>query len=626
MSSKKGIAALALGAIGVVFGDVGTSPLYAFQAVFGRHGQHLATTTDNIHGILSLIIWSITLVVSIKYIAFIMRADNQGEGGIMALVGLIKGSTLARRYKWIFIVIGLLGMSLFYGDSAITPAISVLSAVEGLKVVSPSLSSYVVPLTLVILAGLFSLQRYGTTFIGRLFGPVMLLWFAVIALGGGAQVVSHPGVLISLSPLTAVNFIGHHPLIAFVAMGAVVLTITGAEALYADMGHFGRPPIRRAWFFVVFPALLLCYLGQGALLLHNPEARQNPFILLFPAGARLAVVILAAVATLIASQSVISGAFSLTRQAIRLDFLPKMTIRHTSRREVGQVYVPLVNVVLFIAVVALVVSFGSAEKLANAYGIAVSGTLAADTILFLVVLRKLRHNSKIIVALATLVFLTIDIVFITANSAKIFHGGWFPLAIATIAFLIITTWLKGQAIVNKERRIAEGSLEDFVRRIDHEKPSRSPGQAVYIGHHSKYVPLALRVAYESSHELPENVTIVSVTIKSVAHVPESDRAIFDSLKYADGISHLQLYYGFYDHVDIPKTLQSLRGLSPELDFDPGKASYFVSLTRVVRTNRHNMARWRKSLYIFMSRNAFSTTEDYKLPIKHTEEVQSLILL
>ncbi|HMH70395.1 MAG TPA: KUP/HAK/KT family potassium transporter [Candidatus Saccharimonadales bacterium] len=626
--TKKLTLGLTIGALGVVFGDIGTSPLYVFQAVFGPLGQHLPINTTNIYGITSLILWAVTLVVSIKYIIFIMRADNQGEGGIMALVALIKGGGMRRRYRLFFILLGLIGMALFYGDSVITPAISVLSAVEGLKAIAPGVDHLIVPVTLAILTFLFLIQKRGTAVIGRLFGPVMLSWFATIAVGGILQIIQHPEVLSAISPLVAGNFLLSQPIIGFVVMGAVVLAVTGAEALYADMGHFGRAPISRAWFFVVFPALILCYLGQGALLLHDSTAVSNPLPLLFPELVRAPVVLLATLATLIASQSVISGAFSLTRQAAHLDFLPKMLVRHTSMREAGQIYMPFVNAILFTLVIALVVFFGSSQRLAGAFGVAVSGTLIIDSILFLVVMYTLWRRSLWVVLLATLLFIPLDILFVTSNISKIPTGGWFPVLLAAFAFLIITTWMKGQSIVGRKRRALEGSLQAFIDKVQTKKPSviRLPGQAVYISHHPDFAPLAIHAAVDDLNELHEKVVILSVQVTTSAHVPVEERAIFDGLKYNDGISHLSLSYGFHDSINIPKTLESLRHLSPELDFNSEKAIYFISQSRVVPGKKHNLFGWRKTLYCLMARNTLSASDYYKLPIDRTIEMQSLIKL
>jgi KUP system potassium uptake protein len=625
---NKSTAALTLGALGIVFGDIGTSPLYALQAIFGSQVHLLSINQANIYGIISLLIWTVTLVVSVKFIACIMRADNQGEGGILALVSLVSSSPLRKKYKLIFILLGLIGASLFYGDSVITPAISVLSAVEGLRVIQPHLSPLILPTTVIILTLLFGIQKYGTGIIGRLFGPVMLIWFVVIGLGGGWQILQHPDILRTLSPLTAVSFVASMPIAAFIAMSAIVLAITGAEALYADMGHFGRPPIARAWFLVVFPALVLCYIGQGSLILHSHGLSGDIFIQMFPSVLRIPVIVIAMLATLIASQSVISGAFSLTKQAVQLKFLPKMRIHHTSDSEGGQIYIPFINTVLFISVVTLVVVFGSSVKLANAYGIAVSGTLAADTILFLVVARSFWHRSWIAIICIAAAFIPIDLLFISSNASKILHGGLLPIAIGGIVYSLISTWIKGEAIIDKERQGMEGSLHDFIGTVNTASSSiqRLPGAAVYIGHHPDFAPLALRNAVEAMHELPQKVVILSVTISSLAHVSESNRVSFDDLGSNDGISHLTLTYGFHDVINIPQELHALRRLSPELDISIDTVPYFISLSKVIATKRKNLARWRKSLYIFMSRNALSTSDYYKLPIQRTEEIQSLIKL
>jgi KUP system potassium uptake protein len=627
-NTKKLTAGLTLGALGIVFGDIGTSPLYVFQAIFGSLGLGLQINHINIVGITSLILWAVTLVVSIKYLLIVMRADNKGEGGIMALVALIKGSRVRSRYKAGFIALGIIGVSLFYGDSVITPAISVLSAVEGLKVLVPSVDHLIVPITLGILSLLFLFQKRGTTIIGRLFGPIMFLWFGAIALGGGWQIIQNPEVLSALSPLMALQFLLMYPLVGFVVMAAVVLAVTGAEALYADMGHFGRAPISRAWFLIVFPALILCYLGQGALLLHEPTAISNPLPLLFPDFLRAPIVLLATLATLIASQAVISGAFSLTRQAMKLDFLPKMTVRHTSILAPGQIYIPLVNAILWVLVVLLVVFFGSSQRLAGVFGVAVSGTLIIDSILFIVVMYSLWRKSIYIVLLAALVFLPLDLLFVTSNLPKILNGAWFPIALAVLAFTIITTWTKGQRIVTKKRRLMEGSLQAFIDKVHVRQPVviRLPGQAVYISHHPNFAPLALHKAVDELNELHENVVILSVQVTTEAHVPVEERASFDGLQYNDGISHLSLEYGFHDSINIPKTLESVRYLSPELDFNSDKAIYFISQSRVIPGKKHNLFGWRKALYCLMARNALSASDYYKLPIDRTVEMQSLIKL
>lgn len=617
-----------VGALGVVFGDIGTSPLYALSAIFGAPGHHLALNQANVHGIISLIIWSITIVVSIKYIAFIMRADNQGEGGIIALTALIKSSKVNPKHASIFVFLGLIGVALFYGDSTITPAISVMSAVEGLGLVEPKLINYVLPITIVILIGLFWIQQYGTRVIGKLFGPVMLVWFSVLALGGAWQIWLNPSILASLSPTVAVSFFISQPFMAFISMAAVILTITGAEALYADMGHFGRAPIARSWFLFVFPALVICYMGQGAMLLADPAAIKTPLFLMYPNSMRFTMVIIATLATLIASQSVISGAFSLTRQAVHLGFLPRMIIKHTSKREIGQVYLPFVNMVLFIVVCLLVLIFGTSQKLAGAYGMAVSITLAIDTILFIVVARVIWKRSITYAIIMIVGFLLVDLLFVTSNLSKIIHGGWFPLVLAGFILVIITTWTHGQKIVSKKRQALEGSLQEFINDINNAKPAirRVPGEAIYVGHHEDLAPLALRATVEKLHELHENVIIVSAEITNASHIPEDQRFKFDDLGYNDGICHVHLRYGYHDSPNIPRTLEHMRSFNKELEFNPETVEYFVSQSKVVQTKRHNLAGWRKSLYCLMARNALSTSDYYKLPTDRTIEIRSLIEL
>jgi KUP system potassium uptake protein len=478
-----GAAALTLGALGVVFGDIGTSPLYALQSVFSADHHAVHPTRTTVYGVISLVFWTITIIVSLKYVILIMRADNEGEGGIMALIAKVQAVTMGKgRRKHALILLGIFGAALFYGDGMITPAISVLSAVEGLEIVSPSFEDWVVPITLAILTALFAIQRFGTGAVGRAFGPVMAVWFSVLALTGLVETVQHPGIVRALSPTYAIAFLGEHGGTAFVALGSVVLTVTGAEALYADMGHFGRAPIRRAWFALVFPALLLQYLGQGALLLRDPEAIDSPFFLLMPHWARIPVVVLATFATVIASQAVISGAFSVTRQAVRLGFLPRVTIRHTSRQEVGQVYAPAINWGIFAAVVALVLGFRSSEHLASAYGIAVTGTLAIDTVLFFVVVHVAFGRSLRTAVAGAAVFLLVDLTYFAANLPKVVHGGWFPLLIAAAFFVVLSTWQRGRQVVTANRTELEGPLRAFVDEVHAADPPvhRAPRTGVFL--------------------------------------------------------------------------------------------------------------------------------------------------
>jgi KUP system potassium uptake protein len=625
-----GLAALTLGALGVVFGDIGTSPLYALQAVFAADDGAVKPTEGDVYGIISLIVWSVTLIVSIKFVTFIMRADNEGEGGIMALVALVRRAGLHRpRVKAALIVAGLFGVALFYGDGMITPAISVLSAVEGIEVAAPELESVVLPFTLAVLTGLFLIQRFGTHVIGRVFGPIMVLWFVVLAAAGIGRLVHHPAILRALSPHYAVEFFAGHPGIAFIALGSVVLAVTGAEALYADMGHFGRKPISRAWFFVVFPALTLNYMGQGSLILDDPSAISSPFYLLMPEWARVPMVVLATMATLIASQAVISGAFSVTRQAVQLGFLPRLQVRHTSEAEIGQVYVPAVNWALFVAVVALVVGFGSSAKLATAYGIAVTGTLLIDSILFLVVVRVLWRKPLWMVVAGIVGFVTVDLLFLAANITKIAHGGWFPLLVGAIVLLFLTTWDRGREEVTAARVQAEGPLREFVDGMHAKVPPipRQPGAAVYLNPSRETTPLALRVAVDRIKAIPEEVVIVTVETTTTPHVPDAERVIFDHLgDDHDGYSHITLRFGFQDRPDVPGTLAQARRTPPglEVDFNPYHATYFVSHITIVPDRSPGMARWRKALFVAMARNAASPADYFGLPAERVVTLGSRI--
>jgi KUP system potassium uptake protein len=617
---RGGMAALTLGALGVVFGDIGTSPLYALRAVFSADNHAVRPTHAGIYGIISLVFWSVTIIVSIKYVTLIMRADNDGEGGIMALIAKVREAALAGRAKWVLVGLGLFGASLFYGDGMITPAISVLSAVEGLEVSSPGLADLVVPITVAIIVVLFAIQRFGTGAVGRAFGPVMGIWFAVLAVAGLGHVVSEPGILRALSPSYGIAFFADDPKIAFISLGSVVLTVTGAEALYADMGHFGRSPIRRAWFAAVFPALILNYMGQGALILGDHKAIDNPFFLLFPSWARFPMVLLATVATVIASQAVISGAFSVTRQAVGLGFLPRLRIRHTSAQEAGQVYVPAINWGLFAAVVALVVGFGSSQRLASAYGIAVTGTLAIDTLLFFVVVRLLWRKPLWLAIAGAVAFLIVDLAFLSANVTKILHGGWFPLIVAACVFTVFTTWQRGREIVTAKRTEAEGPLEDFIRDLHELRPpvDRAPGCAVFLSANRETTPLALRANLEHNHTVHRHMVIVSVQMAGVPHVPLDDRLTVDDLGYQDdGITHVTARFGFQDRTDVPAQLERARD-ALEGDVDLERASYFLSkMTIVPGRSAGGLARWRMKLFLALARNAANPVEYFELPDERT---------
>ncbi|HEY2160382.1 MAG TPA: potassium transporter Kup [Solirubrobacteraceae bacterium] len=620
--AKSGMAALTLGALGVVFGDIGTSPLYAIQAVFNIDGQAVHVTTVNVYGVISLVFWSITMIVSVKYVTFIMRADNQGEGGIMALTALLDGARRVKpRLKVTLVILGIIGASLFYGDGAITPAISVLSAVQGLEVATPALSSLVVPITVAVLIALFAIQRFGTQLVGGLFGPVMAIWFAVLALIGVVELAQYPSIIRALSPSYALEFLFNDSRVAFIALGAVVLAVTGAEALYADMGHFGRSPIRRAWFWLVFPALTLNYLAQGSLILRNPKAISNPFFLLVPAWAQFPMVILATLATVIASQAVISGAFSVTRQAMQLGFLPRLTIRQTSEHEVGQVYAPLVNMILLVTVVAIVLGFRNSNALASAYGVAVTGTFILNTILFLAVARLLWRDPKWQIALGAVVFLSIEITFFAANLTKVVKGGWLPLLIAAVVFTLLTTWRRGRRIVTANRIREEGPVRDFVTYLDGPNchARRVPGTAVFLNANPKTTPLALRANVEHNHVVHERMIIICLAVERVPHIPKPERISTDGLGHPhDGITGLIVRFGFQDRPDVPAALRLADEQEMlEGDADLDTASYFLSQMTIVPTDKPGMAMWRKKLFLLMAHNAANPAIYFGLPDHRT---------
>jgi KUP system potassium uptake protein len=617
---------LVLGALGVVFGDIGTSPLYAVQTVFSIDGGKVQPTPGDVYGAFALIFWSITLIVSIKYVTFVMRASNDGEGGIVALAALVRRAS-PRGIGPMLVALGIFGASLFYGDSVITPAISVLSAVEGLKVASPGLTDFVVPIALTILAALFAIQRWGTGAVGRLFGPVMVLWFCAIAAAGVGEIVARPHIIKGLSPTYAFEFVANRPGVAFVAMGAVVLAITGAEALYADMGHFGRRPIRRAWFMVVFPALTLNYLGQAGLVLHRRGAVSSPFFELVPHWARMPMVVLATMATVIASQAVISGAYSLSRQGVRLGYLPRLTVRHTSAREAGQIYVPAVNWALFGAVVVVVLGFRSSERLAAAYGIAVSGTFVITTVLFLVVARRRWRWPAWAIWVVGVVFGIVEGTFFVANLSKIHHGGWLPLVIAAGVFTLMTTWNRGREIVTTNRTRDEGLLRAFVTELrDREPPIlRVPGTAVFLNASKETTPLAMRANVETNHVLHERTVIVSVVPVDVPHIARRERVDVDDLGYRDdNIVHVNARFGFQDDPDIPDVLRLAEAKGLECDLDIARLRYFLSRINLVVTDAPGMSRWRKKLFVVVARNAASPVEYFRLPHRDTITIGSEI--
>jgi KUP system potassium uptake protein len=619
-----GLVGLAVGALGVVFGDIGTSPLYSLQTVFSIDHHAVHASSGDVYGVISLVFWTITLVVSVKYVAFILRADNDGEGGVMALAALARSAVKGRARLGAFaILLGVIGASLFYGDSVITPAISVLSAVEGLEIASPGLHDAVLPIGVAILTLLFLVQRFGTHLVGRLFGPIMVIWFVVLAVLGVPHIVAHPDILKALSPTYIGTFVADHPYTTFIAMGAVVLSITGAEALYADMGHFGRSPIRSAWFFVAFPALVLDYLGQGALILHTKGATSNPFYLLGPGWARYPLVVLATMATVIASQAVISGAFSVSRQAVRLGFLPNLVVQHTSTRESGQIYVPAVNWLLYASVLVVMLTFRTSSRLATAYGLAVTGTFLITTVLFLTVAATAWHWAVWKVVATGILFGTIELLYFAANVTKVVSGGWLPLLIALIVVTTMTIWQEGRRIVTEKRSGMEGELTDFVDEVRAQKLHRVPGTAVFPHPNKDTTPLALRANVEFNQVLHEHVVLVSVRTLAVPYVSPQDRIDTDNLVFTDdGIVHLEVSFGFQDEQDIPETLKAAIGLCAELDIEADDALYYLSrlsmsICEEGDEDGADMMRWRKRIFIGLAHNAANPALNFNLPEERT---------
>jgi KUP system potassium uptake protein len=619
---RMGATALTLGALGVVFGDIGTSPLYALQTVFTTENNRLPIDHAAVYGVIAMVVWSLILVVGVKYVWLVMHADNDGEGGMMALVALVRRlqARTGMAGAAALVALGVFGASLFFGDAMITPAISVLSAVEGLKVVDSGLGGIVLPLALGVLAGLFAVQRLGTGAVGKLFGPIMVVWFTVIAVAGLVEIGKAPGILAALSPTYALAFAGGHPTLFFVALTGIVLTITGVEALYADMGHFGRRAITRAWFWVAFPALTLNYMGQGALVLHDHSARENPFFLLLPSWSQLPMVLLATVATVIASQAVISGAFSLGRQAAQLGFLPRLTVRHTSSAEIGQVYLPAINWIVLIAVVMLVLGFRSSANLASAYGVAVTGTILITTILFFTVARARWRIPFWMTLAGALLFGSIDLMFFSSNLRKLFDGGWFPVAIGLSVFCVFMTWKRGRELITTAREYHEGQLRAFVEDVHTMQPPpyRAPGTAVFLNANPHSTPWALRANLEHNGALHAATLIVSVEVCNVPNVPARERVTIDDLGYVDdGIFHVGVRYGFQDNPDVPAALRLAVAAGLECPVDLDRASYFVSRIALRRGTQHNMARWRKSLFLTMARHAANPVEYFNLPIDRT---------
>ncbi|THG71049.1 potassium transporter Kup [Pseudomonas sp. A-1] len=607
---------LLVAATGVVYGDIGTSPLYTLKEVFaGHYGVQL--NHDGVFGTLSLIFWSLLWVVSLKYVLFILRADNEGEGGVMALTALARRATAAHpRLSSGLVLLGLFGAALFYGDSMITPAISVLSAIEGLEIAYEGVSHWVIPLSVAVLVGLFLIQKHGTARIGILFGPVMVAWFLVLGALGVYGISRNPEVLQALNPWWALNFFLAHPGIGVAILGAVVLALTGAEALYADMGHFGRKPIARAWFALVLPGLVLNYFGQGALLLGTPEAARNPFYLLAPEWALLPMVALATLATIIASQAVISGAFSLTQQAIQLGYVPRMQIQHTSHAEQGQIYIGVVNWALMVGVVLLVVGFESSGALAAAYGVAVTGTMLITTLLVAAVMLMLWRVPRGLAIPLLLGFLLVDSLFFSANIAKIFQGGAFPVLAGIALFTLMTTWKSGKKLLFARLDETALPLPVFIDSICLQPPHRVDGTAVFLTARPDAVPHALLHNLLHNQVLHEQVILLTVVTEDSPRLPEDRRFEVDS--YGEGFFRIILHFGFMEEPDVPAALRQLR--RDGLDFSPMRTTYFLSRETVIPSKRIGMANWREKLFAFQQRNSNSSMRYFKLPVNRVIEL------
>jgi KUP system potassium uptake protein len=618
-ASKSSLGALTLGAIGVVYGDIGTSVLYAVKEVF--HTGHLELSPENIYGVLSIFVWTLTVIVSLKYVTLVLRADNNGEGGLVAMLALAAQSVKDRpRLRRFLLLIGIFGTCLFYGDGVITPAISVLSAVEGLEVVSPTFKKAVIPLTLVILLALFAVQRHGTAGIGRFFGPITLLWFLAIAALGVYQIVDHPEILWAVSPHHAARFMWHNPGTTFIILGAVVLCVTGGEALYADMGHFGKKPIRLAWFSVVMPCLVLNYFGQGALLLADPSAVKNPFFNMAPDWLLLPLVGLATAATVIASQALISGAFSVTKQVIQLGYLPRLQVLHTSIKDTGQIYIPFVNWGLFVAIVLAVALFKSSSNLAAAYGIAVTLDMLITTVLTFFVIRYGWGYPWLLCVGATGFFFVIDLAFFSSNLLKLADGGWFPLLIGAVVFLLMTTWKEGRRLLNAAIRADALELRGFLDSVFLSPPVRVDGTAVFLSAQPGTVPNALLHNLKHNKVLHEHNLFVTVRNLEVPWVGLDQRLEIEPLGH--DAWQVTVNYGFKNDPDLPRALESLKGRGVALD--PMTTSYFLSRDIVIPTIGSGMAQWREKIFAQMHHNASAAAEFLKLPNNAVVELGSKI--
>ncbi|MBI5275168.1 MAG: potassium transporter Kup [Burkholderiales bacterium] len=616
-------AVLALAALGVVYGDIGTSPLYAIKEVFGNAHHPVPITPDNVLGILSLVFWSLIVVVSFKYVALILRADNRGEGGIMALMArVLSDDRLSPGTRRTAVVLGLFGAALFYGDGLITPAISVLSAVEGLEVATPIFAPYIVPVTIGILAGLFWIQRHGTAKVGVSFGPITCIWFVALAVLGVAKIIENPAVLAALWPVHALAFLAADPLLGFLAMGSVFLVVTGAEALYADMGHFGRRPVRLAWFGLVLPALLINYFGQGALLLADPEAIRNPFYLMAPDWFLLPLVGLATAATVIASQAVISGVYSITHQTIQLGYAPRMDLLHTSHSQMGQIYMPGVNWLMLAGVVALVLMFKSSTNLAAAYGIAVTGTMIITDFFAYLVARHQWGWSRWRASLVFGALLALDLVFLGANATKIVDGGWFPLVFGGFVFLLLTTWKAGRELVHKRLDTQALLLKDFVPAVESPDIVTVPGTAVFMTPYAEHVPHALLHNLKHNKVLHERMVIATVTAPAVPRVDEEQRISVERL--SGRFYRIVIGYGFMEQPDVPAALAACAGQG--FEFEPMATSYFLGRETVVPDRGGEMPYWREALFATLYRNARTATDFFRLPPNQVVELGTRVSL
>ncbi len=624
--------AIVVGALGVVFGDIGTSPIYTLATVFDPTDPHpVPVSSNNVYGVVSLIFWSVMTIVTLTYVTLVMRADNHGEGGIMALITLVrKFGTPRKRHTTVFLAsLGVFGAALFFGDSMITPAISVLSAVEGLEVVDPDFKDLVVPITAVILVALFAVQHRGTAAVGRFFGPVMIAWFVSIGALGVAGIARDPHILRALSPTYALGFVAGHFHIAFFALAAVVLAVTGAEALYADMGHFGRKAITLGWLGLVLPACTLNYFGQGALVLSDESTVRAPFFLLMPEWSRIPMILLATAATVIASQAVITGAFSVASQAAQLGYLPRLRIQHTSASTIGQIYVPWINGVLLVAVLILVFAFRSSSALAYAFGMAVTGTITITTLLFLYLARTRAGAPLWLVVGGGGALLFIDLMFFAANMTKLVHGAWLPLLIAVIAFTVMTTWQRGRVLVTAARRKAEGPMREFIDGLSTRQPPlvRLPGTSVFLNRGDDTAPLSMRANVEHNHVLAENVVIISLNTEPVPRISDSERLTVDELGVPDdGITHVIAHFGYMERVNVPHALSLLDPAQTEHPLDLDHATYFLSKLELCQGDAPTMAPWRKRLFIATSYITADAAASFGLPLDRTVIIGSRLEL